>query len=225
MILGCDTIADHCALSLLAPDGSLIIHRVERMKTGQAERLAPMLRETLREAQIQLSDLRGLSVTLGPGSFTGLRVGLSFMRGLRLGLGIPLVGVDNLRAIMPPGLAITRDDNEQDAEIWLAAACARSDRSFFVMQPVRGHGSERLIEARSAEQLADLPAASRFLAPKGLTVPPEIHARTRFFEPQCPSLGAALSFFDAEPADMQALAPIYGRPPRATLPKPKTSST
>lgn len=220
MILGCDTIADHCALSLLALDRSLIIHRVERMKTGQAERLAPMLREMLHEAQIRLSDLRGLGVTLGPGSFTGLRVGLSFMRGLRLGLGVPLVGIDNLRAALPPHVALGRDPNAPAGEVLLAAASARSDRSLFVMMPDVDRSGEARIAMQSAQQLMDLPGVTRFLAPIGLAVPPEIEPRTRYFEPRCPSLGAALAFWDADREHHPALAPIYGHPPRATLPKP-----
>ena len=63
------------------------------MERGHAEALAPMVEEAMRESALSYSELERLGVTTGPGTFTGQRVGLSFMRGLRVARKRPLVGI------------------------------------------------------------------------------------------------------------------------------------
>lgn len=69
------------------------------MQRGQAERLAPMVREIMDEAGIAFAALDRIAVTKGPGSFTGVRVGLSFARALALALGKQCIGVSTLEAL------------------------------------------------------------------------------------------------------------------------------
>jgi len=63
------------------------------MARGQAEHLMPMLEEMLAAKGLRWSDLTALGVGIGPGNFTGIRISVSAVRGLALGLGIPAVGV------------------------------------------------------------------------------------------------------------------------------------
>ncbi len=58
--------------------------------------LAPAVRDLLKNLEIDQKDLKALAVALGPGSFTSLRVGLSFAKGMSLGLGIPVIGIPTL---------------------------------------------------------------------------------------------------------------------------------
>lgn len=77
----------------------MLASRSEPMTRGHQERLAPMVREVMDEAVIAFADLDRIGVTVGPGSFTGLRVGLAFAKGLGAALGKPVVGVGSLEAL------------------------------------------------------------------------------------------------------------------------------
>jgi tRNA threonylcarbamoyladenosine biosynthesis protein TsaB len=97
-LLAIDTAAPRLQLALLRDDGS-IETLVEDMATGQAERLFPALAELLARAGVTYAGLSRIAVTTGPGSFTGLRIGLSAARGLGLALNIPVIGVPSLFAL------------------------------------------------------------------------------------------------------------------------------
>jgi tRNA threonylcarbamoyladenosine biosynthesis protein TsaB len=98
IILAVDTALGACSVTVL--DGETILaHRFEEMARGHAEALAPMVEETMRQAGIGFAALERLAVTTGPGTFTGQRVGLAFMRGLRVALKKPLIGITTLEAM------------------------------------------------------------------------------------------------------------------------------
>ena len=97
-ILAVDTALGACSVAVLE-DGAILAHRFQEMTRGHAEALAPMVDETMRQAGIAFGALDRLAVTTGPGTFTGQRVGLAFMRGLRVGLKKPLIGVTTLEAM------------------------------------------------------------------------------------------------------------------------------
>ena len=69
------------------------------MPKGQAERLAPMVAEALAAAGVAPAGLDGVAVCTGPGNFTGVRIGVTFARGLALSLGRPAVGVTRFEAL------------------------------------------------------------------------------------------------------------------------------
>jgi tRNA threonylcarbamoyladenosine biosynthesis protein TsaB len=109
-ILAFDTSAAHCAAALLLADRVILRH--EPMEKGQAERLLPLLEETLAEAGLRWSDLRALAVGTGPGNFTGVRIAVAAARGLALGLAVPAVGVTQLEALafgLPLPLTVVED--------------------------------------------------------------------------------------------------------------------
>ncbi len=97
-ILGVDTALGACSAAVM--DGQTVLaHCLEEMPRGHAERIAPMVEAVMAEAGIGFAALDRLAVTTGPGTFTGQRVGLAFMRGLRLALDKPLIAVTTLEAM------------------------------------------------------------------------------------------------------------------------------
>lgn len=99
-LLAIDTAAPRLQLALLRGEHADTI--VEEMPQGQAERIFLAIDELLDRSGLAYKDLRRIAVTTGPGSFTGLRIGLSAARGLGLALGIPVIGVPSLLALSLP---------------------------------------------------------------------------------------------------------------------------
>jgi len=97
-ILAIDTCEANCSASLLLVDGQ-VFSRVENLGRGHAERLIPMIEELLAQALLQYSDIDRIAVITGPGTFTGLRIGLSVARGLALSLQVPCVGLSSLMVL------------------------------------------------------------------------------------------------------------------------------
>jgi tRNA threonylcarbamoyladenosine biosynthesis protein TsaB len=98
IVLALDTALDACAVALVEGD-TVRASISEPMSRGQAERLAPMARDVMAAAGARFADLDRIAVTTGPGSFTGVRVGLSFARALALALNRPCLGVSTLEAL------------------------------------------------------------------------------------------------------------------------------
>jgi tRNA threonylcarbamoyladenosine biosynthesis protein TsaB len=108
IVLALDTALGACSAAVTR-DGQTLAALSEPMTRGHQERLASLVRETMLEAGVAFADLDRIGVTVGPGSFTGLRVGLAFAKGLGLALGKPCVGVGVLEALAAsnPGQGLT----------------------------------------------------------------------------------------------------------------------
>ena len=97
-VLGFDTSGAYCGAAVLV-DGDVVAAHHEDMSRGQGERLMPILTQVLEAAGLSWGDVGRIGVGVGPGNFTGARIGVSAARGLALGLGIPAVGVSLLDAL------------------------------------------------------------------------------------------------------------------------------
>jgi tRNA threonylcarbamoyladenosine biosynthesis protein TsaB len=98
IVLAIDTCLFACSVAVV--DGERVLaRRVEPMSRGHQERLAPLVQEAMAEAGLGFDRLERIGVTVGPGSFTGLRVGLAFAKGLASALAIPAVGIGSLEAL------------------------------------------------------------------------------------------------------------------------------
>lgn len=103
MLLAVDTATDWAAIALYDPEEALVRYEVTWWARRQhTTTLLPKIDGAFRELGIQPGALKGLVVALGPGSYTGLRVGLSLVKGLALGLNVPLVGIPTLDVVAYP---------------------------------------------------------------------------------------------------------------------------
>jgi len=98
LILGINTTGDACETALVR-DGAIVAERSEPMMQGHDARLAPLVDELMRTTSVAFAALDRIAVVVGPGSFTGIRVGVAFARGLSLSLDVPSVGVTSLEAL------------------------------------------------------------------------------------------------------------------------------
>jgi tRNA threonylcarbamoyl adenosine modification protein YeaZ/ribosomal-protein-alanine acetyltransferase len=103
MLLVIDTCFNTCSAALYDEVAEHVFGSgYEAMERGHAEALGPMVERLFVEAGLKPEQLSRIVVTHGPGTFTGLRIGLSFAKGMALALNIPLVGIDSLTATAAP---------------------------------------------------------------------------------------------------------------------------
>lgn len=237
LILGIDTCGAECAAVLLDSGGEILVQRVEAMARGHAEALGPLVADMFRAVGAVPRDLAAIGVTLGPGSFTGLRVGLGFARGLGLGLGVAVTGISSILAPL-----VLADMPTPDRPVIALAPnpAAREDPKIRV-EILRGMQGEtpdvldiRLVDLPGL--LAGFPVGTLIVAPEtwpeiGLGAgsdSPEIDARghgrpgprldIRLLPIRPAALGAALTASNSTIPGARPAVPLYVRPPRATLP-------
>lgn len=218
LILAIDTALDHCAVAVLDADvGEMRAVESQPMKRGHAEALMPMIARVVRQSTVSYAALDRIAVTTGPGSFTGLRVGLSAARGLALAAHKPVVGVTTLSAYAAP---LVSEDRPQPV---ISAIDARHDQVYF--QVVAGHGDELIAPqvAPITDALALAPFAGARLVgnaagllaarwPADLSPPSSIDTQAAPDIAWIAWLGAA-----ADPARAPA-RPFYLRAPDVKLP-------
>lgn len=98
MILAFDTSVNACSVALLK-NGSLVFEKNEIMARGQAEKLLVFIKEALKQTNTSFNDIDCFCVTVGPGSFTGVRTGLSTAKSLGLALEKPVFAVPTTQAV------------------------------------------------------------------------------------------------------------------------------
>jgi len=156
LILAIDTALDACAVAVLDTSASdVIAQESQSMKRGHAEALMPLIARVMKASGVAFAELGRIVATAGPGSFTGLRVGLSAARGIALAAGKPVVGVTTLSAFAAPIIG------EHSDHPVISAIDARHDQVYF--QVLAGDGSP-LIKPKLAP-IAEALDAARFGAP------------------------------------------------------------
>lgn len=156
LILAIDTALDACAAAVLDTDaGEFLAQESLLMKRGHAEALMPMIARVMQSADLAFTSLDQIAVTVGPGSFTGLRVGISAARGLALAAKRPAVGLTTLSAY---AAAIVSQNKPAPV---ISAIDARHDHVYF--QIVAGDGSQ--LVRPCVAPIDEAIAASQFGAP------------------------------------------------------------
>jgi tRNA threonylcarbamoyladenosine biosynthesis protein TsaB len=141
-VLALDTALEVCAAAVLDTDGEdFLASRSLPMSRGHAEALMPLVATVMSDAGIEFPDLDRIAVTIGPGSFTGLRVGVAAARGIALATGKPAVGLTTLAVLAAPFFDV------DDSRPLLAVIDARHDQ---VYMQLFGVGGRTLIAPRLA---------------------------------------------------------------------------
>ena len=98
-ILNIETSTKNCSVSIARNGTTIICNEIAEEGYSHAERLHVFIEKSLQQAAISFSDLSAVAVSEGPGSYTGLRIGVSAAKGLCYALGIPLLAVDTLKVL------------------------------------------------------------------------------------------------------------------------------
>ncbi|GEM74763.1 tRNA (adenosine(37)-N6)-threonylcarbamoyltransferase complex dimerization subunit type 1 TsaB [Vibrio sagamiensis] len=96
-ILAIDTATENCSVALLVNDK--VISRSEVAPRDHTKKVLPMVDEVLKEAGLSLHELDALAFGQGPGSFTGVRIGIGIAQGLAFGADLPMIGISTLAAM------------------------------------------------------------------------------------------------------------------------------
>jgi tRNA threonylcarbamoyladenosine biosynthesis protein TsaB len=218
-VLAIDAALAACSAAVLV-DGAVAAHRLEAMARGHAERLLPMVREMMAEAGLGFDALDLIAVTVGPGHFTGLRVGLAAAQGLALAIGRPLAGVTTLEAVAAAAPA-------DAAPLVVALESKRTDLYLQVFVDGRPLGAPAALTPE-AFVATPLPPGALALAGDGAArLEPALAAagrRSRRVGPEGPDAATVARLAAGRHGTSAALAaaPLYLRPPDVTLPKVPT---
>jgi tRNA threonylcarbamoyladenosine biosynthesis protein TsaB len=98
-ILNIETATKNCSVALAKEGKTILCKEIAEEGYSHAERLHVFIEEIVKEAGITFSDLAAIAVSQGPGSYTGLRIGVSAAKGLCYALGIPLIAIDTLQTL------------------------------------------------------------------------------------------------------------------------------
>lgn len=208
LVLGFHTSGPACELALVQ-DGVVVCEEKAAMLRGQDAHLPGLTQKLLSDAGVSLESIDRFAVTTGPGSFTGIRVGVAFARGLALATGQPCLGITTLEAALPTG--------QQGSAIVLLPAQKRPPDITYWAQTFRsGSATDDACEL-SLQSLTDRlnshphmiygDADALAAAVPALTV----HAAS-------PSAGRAAQLAATLDPEQRTARPTYARAPDAALP-------
>lgn len=213
-ILAFDTSLGECSVSLWHK-GGIVTTLYEKERNRQTQALMPMIESVLEQANVALHEIQSLVTTSGPGSFTGIRIGLAVARSLALALKIPAIAVGTLELLAwqaaktNPGTVVAVI-NAYRGEIYVQQfTCtphpSKKEGTVMLLQPLTH------VQAIPADQLdAYLPAS------------PHIVIRDEEIKPDAAALAEYAALHSLSPSDYPP-QPLYIRPPDAKLPaKPET---
>lgn len=212
LVLGLNTAFSSMEAALVR-DGEILADAREHLPRGQERRLPGLVAELCESAGVTLADLTRIGVVTGPGSFTGLRIGVAYARGLALVTKAEAVGVTSLEAAVPQGM-------EGTVLACLAAQRRPPDQTWWVQGISGGKGIAEVREVTLAE-LA--PMLEGFHAPvfmDGADALGDLGEKLDLRPMQPSAVTAALKAAIFDPAEHPP-APVYARAPDATLPEPK----
>lgn len=219
-LLALETSVPTARVAVLGPDGT-VLARAEKAAARHSSNLLPLCDEALRAAGAHVGDLAGIACGAGPGSFTGLRVGLAVAKGLALPFGTPLLLVSSLEALArdlegPAGVLVVPCLDAGKDQVYARFFGAETGTEDWVLDPaellarvsqrrpvvVGGTGADRY-RALFVAALGEAAVCAQVPGPSALSV----------------GLLALQRLRRGETDDLERAVPSYGRPPDITAPK------
>ena len=223
MILSIDTATKICSVSI-ANAGQILTIQENTEGFSHASKLTTLIQKACEAAQIQLTDLDAIAVSIGPGSYTGLRIGLSTVKGICFALNKPLIAIDTLKALSVASQSTTDFENAlyvpmidaRRMEVYTVFydkndAIVEPKQSFIIDENsfskllgqydkivLSGDGAEKCKELLNSEQFhyTEIICSAKHLAPLAFT-----------------------AFQNKDFADLAYIEPTYFKPPNITKPK------
>jgi len=208
LVLGFHTAGPACDLALTR-DGEVIGEIRETMMRGQDARLPDLTQSLLSEAGLDLQAVDRFAVITGPGSFTGIRVGVAFARGLALATGKPCLGVTSLEAALPAG--------QQGSAIVLQPAQKRPPDITFWTQTFRSGEATDAPREMTLEAVRDLLRSHPHMV-YGEAVALQDGFVELTIHPATPSAARAAQLAATLDPERHSARPTYARAPDAALP-------
>ncbi|CAA7624524.1 tRNA (adenosine(37)-N6)-threonylcarbamoyltransferase complex dimerization subunit type 1 TsaB [Magnetospirillum sp. UT-4] len=216
LVLALDSAASACSAALWR-DGAVLARRFAAMSRGQSEALVPMVAAVMDEAGRGFADLDLLAVTVGPGAFTGIRIGLATARALALAAGKPLAGIT-----VPEAVAAAVAETERRGRTVLAAIESRREEPWLQAfdSDLRPLSAPLALPPEAAATLVGGPVV--VVGDAAARVLPHLPDAVAATAPPCPDAAVVAALAAARWAAGTALAPepLYLRaadvtPPRA----------
>lgn len=209
IVLAIDSAGQGCGICVWR-EGNAVSSLHEPMARGQDKRLIPMIAEALRTAGISFSDIDRVAVSRGPGSFTGLRIGLAAAQGIGLAHNLPVLGFDRFDLLARQANGKNVKANE---ELLIVLASQRQELFCRLDPSPTERGTPALM---TLEEIGILISARPNLRTTGDTRPPNASNWLAAWQPEAVTCAAIAA--ESDPAD-PALppSPLYLRSPDVTL--------
>ena len=209
LLLNIETATKNCSVSLAKDGITILTKEISEEGYSHAERLHVFIEEILNETQTSFQDLKAVAVSKGPGSYTGLRIGVSAAKGICYGLTIPLISVDTLQVLarqvkIEEGIIIPMLDARR-MEVYSAVF----DKNFTKIMDVQA-------EVLTAESYAEIEESTYFIGDcqekcKTVLTKPNFHFVSNIIFPSANEMSALSyqKFVNQEFEDVAYFEPFY----------------
>lgn len=226
VILNIETSAHTCSVALSA-EGMILKHYEEFENRNHATVLSDMIKGCLDFLEEREVKLEAIAVSMGPGSYTGLRIGLSEAKGLAYGLGLPLIGIDTLK-LMSSQVMFAREDITEDT-IFIPMVDARRMEVYtaaydMTLEPITNPGP-MILDEHSYEKILAMGRPVMFFGDGAEKACQFMTAPNAIYVPGCDPLAVGmvalseLAYSRREFIDLAYSTPNYLKDFQATRPK------
>lgn len=216
-ILAIDTSTENCSVALMFDNQC--ITRSEVAPRDHTKKILPMVDEVLREAGLKLTDLDALAYGQGPGSFTGVRIGIGIAQGLAFGAELPMIGISTLKAMAQGSYRIAKVQNVAVAidarmsEVYWAQYQRLNDGNWQSIGEEAVMPPQEIVEALQDDQTVWTEAGTGWAAYDELAQVKFVHQKGEILYPEAEDIAflAQYSFAKNEVVDADSATPVYLR--------------